>query len=69
MSATPPSYMQPQLVQTDVPMPIVSDEDVIMFAESVLRTQLEVDLMLKQNTACNMNTYNFAKKRSCFGNC
>jgi hypothetical protein len=43
------------------------DNDILLFTSSVLRTQLEIDLMLKQQDDHLMITsFNFKKKRDCF---
>lgn len=44
------------------------DDDIAMFTTSVLRTQLEIDLMLKLQRDENLmlNPVNFKKKRACF---
>ena len=44
------------------------DDDIALFTTSVLRSQLEIDLMLKQQRNENfaLATINFKKKRSCF---
>jgi hypothetical protein len=45
------------------------DDDIVMFTTSVLRTQLEIDLMLKMNANVDqqpISLYNFKKKRACF---
>ncbi len=41
------------------------DDDIAMFTMSVLRTQLEIDLMLKQHD--EMFSSNLKKRRACFG--
>lgn len=63
----------PYLYRTESPV----DDDIAMFASSVLRTQLEIDLMLllrqtqRLNTDNNSmqisNSFSFKKKRACFG--
>lgn len=62
----------PHLYLTESPV----DDDIAMFTSSVLRTQLEIDLMLllrqKQhlnadnNSMHISNSFNFKKKRACF---
>jgi len=45
------------------------DDDIVMFTASVLRTQLEIDLMLKMHADFDqqpISLYNFKKKRACF---
>jgi len=45
------------------------DDDIVMFTTSVLRTQLEIDLMLKMHADFDqqpISLYNFKKKRACF---
>jgi len=47
----------------------IVDDDITMFTTSVLRTQLEIDLMLKQQQSDALNSStssNFKKKRACF---
>lgn len=46
----------------------IIDDDITMFTTSVLRTQLEIDLMLKhqRNDTASLGTNNFKKKRACF---